>query len=159
MKLTEEDVKFQFITPSIESSGWQKEQFRMEYFFTDGQVIVRGNHHKRGKRKKADYILFRKNSRIPIALIEAKTLDHSVGSGMQQALEYAKLLDIPFVYSSNGKGFLEHDRLKGTEKEISLQESPLNGLHNRPAHIQPYQGDNLLNHGLIQNPAHIGYLA
>lgn len=124
MKLTEEDVKFQFITPSIESSGWQKEQFRMEYFFTDGQVIVRGNHHKRGKRKKADYVLFRENSRIPIALIEAKTLDHSVGSGMQQALDYAKVLDIPFVYSSNGKGFLEHDRLKGTEKEISLQEFP-----------------------------------
>lgn len=126
MKLTEEDVKFQFITPAIEKAGWHKNQFRMEYFFTEGQIIVRGSSVKRGSRKKADYVLFRANSNgtIPLALIEAKTLDHSLGSGMQQALDYARILDIPFVYSSNGKGFLEHDRLLGTEKELDLLSFP-----------------------------------
>ncbi len=126
MKLTEEDVKFQFITPAIEKAGWKKNQFRMEYFFTEGQIIVRGNSVKRGKKKKADYILYRENSNgtIPLALVEAKTLDHSLGSGMQQALEYARILDIPFVYSSNGKGFLEHDRLNGSEIELNLSSFP-----------------------------------
>jgi type I restriction enzyme R subunit len=96
----------------------------MEYSFTDGRVIVRGNAKPvRGKRKKADYILCYKRN-LPLAIVEAKDNNHSVGAGMQQGLEYAAILDIPFVYSSNGDGFLEHDRTKGSEQEIALDEFP-----------------------------------
>ena len=112
-KLTEEDIKYRYITPAIEESGWKKEQVFMEYFFTDGQVLVRGNTVKRGKRKKADYLLTQKDGNIPLAIVEAKDADHSVGAGMQQAMEYADILNIPFAYSSNGSGFLEHDFLQG----------------------------------------------
>jgi len=122
--LTEEDIKNRHITPAIEQAGWDKEQTFMEYFFTNGQVIVRGNSVKRGKRKKADYLLTYKGSGIPLAIVEAKDNTHSLGDGMQQALEYACILDIPFAYSSNGSGFLEHDRAKGTERIISLDEFP-----------------------------------
>ena len=84
-------------------------QIREEVYFTKGRVIVRGKTVKRGEAKKADYILFYKPN-IPIAVIEAKDNNHSVGAGMQQALEYAEILDVPFAYSSNGDAFLEHDR-------------------------------------------------
>ena len=100
-KLTEEDIKQRYITPSIKKAGWDRLQFRMEYFFTEGQVIVRGKKVGRGKRKKADYILMKKASDIPLAIVEAKDGVHSIGSGMQQAIEYAQILDIPFAYSSN----------------------------------------------------------
>lgn len=123
-KLTEEDIKHRYITPSIEKSGWEKNQFRMEYFFTDGQVLVRDKIVKRGKRKKADYLLLSKHGNIPIAIVEAKDSSQTVGSGMQQAIEYAHILDIPFAYSSNGNGFLEHDFFNGTEREISLDQFP-----------------------------------
>ena len=123
-KLTEEDIKHRYITPSIEKSGWEKNQFRMEYFFTDGQVLVRDKIVKRGKRKKADYLLLSKHGNIPIAIVEAKDSSQTVGSGMQQAIEYAHILDIPFAYSSNGNGFLEHDFFSGTEREISLDQFP-----------------------------------
>ncbi|OON90381.1 MAG: restriction endonuclease subunit R [Epulopiscium sp. Nele67-Bin001] len=122
-QMTEEDIKYQFITPAIEKSGWGKNQIKLEYSFTDGRVIVRGDTVARGKRKRADYLLHYK-SNIPIAIIEAKDNKHSIGAGMQQCLEYAEILDIPFVYSSNGDGFLEHDRRLGTEKELSLDEFP-----------------------------------
>jgi type I restriction enzyme, R subunit len=123
-KLTEEDIKHRYITPAIEKSGWEKKQFRMEYFFTDGQVLVMGKVVKRGQRKKADYLLLSKHGNIPLAIIEAKDNTQSIGSGMQQAIEYAHILDIPFAYSSNGNGFLEHDFFKGTEREISLDQFP-----------------------------------
>ena len=87
------------------------------------RVIVRGNVTSRGKKKRADYILFYKPN-IPLAIIEAKDNKHSIGSGMQQGIEYGAILDVPFVYSSNGDGFLEHDMLKGTERELSLDEFP-----------------------------------
>jgi len=95
----------------------------MEFPFTDGRVIVRGSITSRGNRKKADYILYYKNN-LPLAIVEAKDNSHAVGQGMQQALEYAEILDIPFVYSSNGDAFLEHDRTTGQEKEISLTMFP-----------------------------------
>ena len=81
-KLTEEDIKYRYITPAIEKAGWKKEQVLMEYFFTDGQVLVRGNTVKRGKRKKADYLLAHNEGHMPLAIVEAKDAEHSVGAGM-----------------------------------------------------------------------------
>ncbi|MBP7222751.1 MAG: DEAD/DEAH box helicase family protein [Sedimentibacter sp.] len=125
-KLTEEDIKYRYITPAIEKAGWIKEQVLMEYFFTDGQVLVRGNTVKRGKRKKADYILTHKDGQLPLAIIEAKDAEHSIGAGMQQAMEYAEILHIPFAYSSNGSGFVEHDYFTGAEEELRLDQFPSN---------------------------------
>lgn len=122
--LSEEDIKMKYITPAIVESGWDiKKQVRAEYTFTDGRVIVRGNLTSRGKKKRADYLLFYKPN-LPIAIIEAKDNRHSVGAGMQQGIEYAKSLDVPFVYSSNGDGFIEHNMKLGTERELSLKEFP-----------------------------------
>ncbi|WP_088225726.1 DEAD/DEAH box helicase family protein [Desulfosporosinus sp. FKB] len=122
--LSEEDIKMKYITPSIINSGWDLEkQIRAEYFFTDGRVIVRGNLTSRGKRKRADYILFYKPN-LPLAIVEAKDNNHTVGAGIQQGIEYAEILDIPFAFSSNGDGFLEHDRKNGTETEIPLGKFP-----------------------------------
>jgi len=123
-KETEEDVKFRHITPAIEKAGWDKNQIFMEYFFTEGQVLVRGKVVKRGPRKKADYLLTHNNLQTPLAIVEAKDSEHSVGSGMQQAIAYAQILQIPFAYSTNGKGFLEHDFFTGIEREISNDEFP-----------------------------------
>ena len=123
-EMTEEDIKLQYITPAIESAGWDKlKQIKMEYNFTDGRVIVRGNVTARGKRKRTDYLLYYKPN-IPLAIVEAKDNRHSVGAGMQQAIEYAEVLDIPFVYSSNGDGFLEHDMKSGKERELMLEQFP-----------------------------------
>lgn len=122
--LSEEDIKMKYITPAVINAGWDLEkQIRAEYVFTDGRVIVRGNVTIRGKKKRADYILFYKPN-LPIAIIEAKHNRHSVGAGMQQGLEYAEILDVPFVYSSNGDGFLEHDMGNGTERELALDQFP-----------------------------------
>jgi len=96
-KLTEEDIKNRYISPAIEKAGWTKEQILMEYFFTNGQVMVRGKTVKRGKRKKADYILTHPNGQLPLAIIEAKDAEQFVGSGMQQAMEYSEILQIPFA--------------------------------------------------------------
>lgn len=123
-EMTEEDIKLQFITPAIEAAGWDRQkQIRMEYNFTDGRVIVRGNVTARGKRKRTDYLLYYKPN-IPLAIVEAKDNKHSLGAGMQQGIEYAISLDVPFVYSSNGDGFLEHDMKSGAEREISLEAFP-----------------------------------
>ena len=116
--MTEEEIKLNYITPAIENSGWHKQQIRMEKSFTDGRVIVRGNNAERAKRKKADYLLY--HNSIPLAIVEAKDNKHSIGAGLQQAMEYALMLDVPFAYSSNGDGFIEHDFLTGVEKEITL---------------------------------------
>ena len=121
---SEEDIKNRHITPAIEAAGWTKEQMFMEYCFTDGRVSVHGKTANRGKKKQADYILTAPNGRTPLAIIEAKRGDKMLGDGMQQALEYAEILDIPFVYTSNGKGFLEHDRLTGKERELAMGEFP-----------------------------------
>ena len=123
-QMTEEDIKLQFITPAIEAAGWDRQkQIRMEYSFTDGRVIVRGNITARGKRKRTDYLLYYKPN-LPLAIVEAKDNHHSIGAGMQQGIEYAQCLDVPFVYSSNGDGFLEHDMKNGTEREIKLEDFP-----------------------------------
>ena len=123
-EMTEEDIKLQFITPAVENAGWDKhKQIKLEYSFTDGRVIVRGNAVARGKRKRCDYLLYYKPN-LPLAIIEAKDNTHTLGDGMQQGIEYALALDVPFVYSSNGDGFLEHDMKTGKEREISLSQFP-----------------------------------
>jgi type I restriction enzyme, R subunit len=108
--LSERDICTKFITPNLITAGWDVDtQIREEVGFTDGRIYVRGKIHTRGSQKRADYILYFKPN-IPIAIIEAKDNNHNVGAGMQQALGYAKPLDVPFVFSSNGDGFLFHDK-------------------------------------------------
>ena len=121
--LTEEDIKLRYITPAINNAGWKNEHIRMEYYFTDGRVIFQGKVHARQTGKKADYLLFHVANK-PIAIVEAKDNNKPLGGGMQQAMEYAQILDIPFAYSSNGDGFLEHDFLTGKETELSLEQFP-----------------------------------
>lgn len=122
--MSERDICTKYIIPALINAGWNiNKQIREEVTFTDGRVIVRGNITTRGKRKRADYILYHK-SNLPIAVVEAKDNNHSIGAGMQQAINYADILDIQFAYSSNGDGFIEHDLKKGTEREISLDEFP-----------------------------------
>jgi type I restriction enzyme R subunit len=125
--LSERDICTKFITPAVKNAGWDElAQIREQVHFTKGRIIVRGKLVTRGKAKFADYILYYKPN-IPIALIEAKDNNHSLGDGMQQGLEYAATLDIPFVFSSNGDGFLFHDRTaqgKQTESELRLSDFP-----------------------------------
>lgn len=123
-RLTEEDVKYRYITPAIEKANWKNNQIMMEYSFTDGQIMVRGETVIRGKRKKADYLLLQTGTNKPLAIVEAKDESHDIGYGIQQAIDYARILDVPFAYSSNGHGFVEHDFLTGMEKEISMNEFP-----------------------------------
>jgi len=125
--LSESDICAKFITPALIKAGWDEGfQIRREVSFTKGRIIVRGKLHTRGEQKRADYILYFK-ANIPIAVIEAKDNKHSVGAGMQQALNYAETLGVPFVFSSNGDGFLLHDRTglaEKTEQDLSLDAFP-----------------------------------
>ncbi|MEQ9546415.1 MAG: DEAD/DEAH box helicase family protein [Marinobacter sp.] len=126
-KLTERDICTKYINPALQEAGWDMHsQVREEVSFTAGRIIVRGRLHTRGKRRRADYVLsYKKN--MPIAIIEAKDNNHSLGDGMQQALAYSDALDAPFVFTSNGDGFLFHDRtgLFGqTESTLGLDEFP-----------------------------------
>nr|WP_218642190.1 DEAD/DEAH box helicase family protein [Paenibacillus odorifer] len=122
--LSEEDIKARYITPAITNAGWElKKQIRMEYPFTDGRIILRGNITTRGKRKRADYVLFYKNN-FPLVVIEAKDNNHPVGAGLQQAISYAKALDIYYVYASNGDGFVEQNLITGEVSELRLEEFP-----------------------------------
>ena len=124
-ELSEEDIKNRFITPALNKSGWQNDQFRMELRvkFTDGKISIDGHKAHREKPKFADYVLYSENN-YPIAIVEAKDNNHTVISGLQQAMDYAVKLDVPFAYSSNGDAFFEHDFLTGSEKEISLDSFP-----------------------------------
>src|SRR4051795_9886068 len=114
--LSERDICTKFIGPAVKRAGWDEmTQMREEVSFTKGRIIVRGKLVTRGKAKRADYILYYKPN-IPIAIIEAKDNNCSLGDGMQQALEYASTLGIPFVYSSNGDAFLAHDLAGGGQQ-------------------------------------------
>lgn len=123
-QMSEEDIKFNFITPAIVDRGW-KDKLTMEQSvrFTDGKINLKGNLVSRQKPKKADYILYI-NANNPIAIVEAKDNNHSVSSGMQQAKIYADMMNIPFAYSSNGDAFEEYDGFTGKEREIPLNEFP-----------------------------------
>jgi putative type-I restriction enzyme len=125
--LTERDICTKFITPALESAGWDiHTQILEEFPLTKGRIIVRGKLHVRAQHKRADYVLFYKPN-IPIAVIEAKDNTHSISDGMQQGLGYAELLQVPFIFSSNGDGFIFHNKIAQDgilEKEISLDEFP-----------------------------------
>lgn len=121
-KMSEEDVKLQYITPAI-ISKWDRGKITMETQVTDGKINLRGNFVFREKPKRADYILYL-NANNPIAIIEAKDNKHSISHGLQQAMTYAKMLDLPFAYSSNGDGFAEHDFLTGKERQLKMDEFP-----------------------------------
>ena len=124
--LSERDICTKFITPAIKQAGWDiQKQVREEVSFTDGRIYVRGHLTARGKRKRADYILYHKPN-IPVAIIEAKDNNHAMGAGMQQALDYAAILDIPSVFASNGDGFIFHDRTAtyAIEKELTNNQFP-----------------------------------
>ena len=120
-KLSERDICTKIINPSLQKAGWDlQRQIREEFPFTDGRVILQGSFVGRGKRRRADYILFYKPN-IPLAIIEAKSAKYSAQAGMQQGLSYAETLDIPFVFSTNGRAFIFHDRKKSTSpKEVRL---------------------------------------
>ena len=125
--LSERDICTKFINPAIEKAGWNmRTQVREEVSFTDGRIIVQGKLYIRGKSKRADYILYYK-SNIPIAIIEAKDNKKAVGHGMQQALEYSNILQIPFVFTSNGDSFVFHDKTRTDgilEEELTLDNFP-----------------------------------
>lgn len=121
-QMSEEDIKLQYITPAI-TSKWNREKITMETRITDGKINLKGNFVFREKPKRADYILYL-SANNPIAIVEAKDNTHSISHGLQQAIAYARMLDIPFAYSSNGDGFAEHDFLTGQEREFGLDEFP-----------------------------------
>ena len=121
-RMSEEDIKLQYITPAI-TAKWDIEKITMETNMTDGKINLKGNFVTREKPKRADYVLYL-NSNNPIAIVEAKDNKHSISHGLQQAMAYASMLDIPFAYSSNGDGFFEHDFLTGKERELDLDEFP-----------------------------------
>jgi type I restriction enzyme R subunit len=155
--LNETEICDQFITPAIAAAGWEKGvQIRREVFFTAGRVIVRGKVAVRGAKRRADYVLYFEPN-LPLAVVEAKDNGHSVGSGMQQALSYATALDVPFVFSSNGDGFLFHDKTAPpghTETTITLDAFPspealwekyraFKGLNDKSARVarEPFHDD------------------
>ena len=126
--LTEQDIRSKFITPALTDAGWDlKTQMREEVSLTAGRVVVRGKLHTRGKIKRADYILYYKPN-IPLAVVEAKDNNHGVGDGMQQALNYAEMLGVPFAFSSNGDGFVFHDKTASAngklESNLALKDFP-----------------------------------
>ena len=129
-ELTERDICTKYINPALTQAGWNLQtQIREEVYFTDGKIYVKGNKSKRAKGKKADYILYYKPN-IPVAIIEAKDNNHRVQDGIQQGLEYANILDIPVVFSSNGDEFYEHDKTLSNgvvERKISLNNFPTPG--------------------------------
>ena len=121
-QMTEEDIKTQYITPAI-TAKWNIQKLTMETQITDGRINLKGNFAFREKPKRVDYLLYL-SANNPIAVVEAKDNSHGVSAGLQQAMEYAKMLDLPFAYSSNGDGFMEHDFLTGKEREFGMDEFP-----------------------------------
>ena len=142
-QMTEEDIKLNYITPAIQGKGWQnKITMETAVKLTDGKVNLKGNLTFREPAKKADYLLYI-SANNPIAVVEAKDNNHSISYGLQQAMTYAQMLDLPFAYSSNGDGFAEHDFITGTEREFGMDEFPteeeLLARLNQEANITPAQ--------------------
>jgi len=135
-QLTETDIITKFILPAVTKKGWNSmTQIRQEVKLRDGKVIVRGQVAARKKVKSADIVLYHKPN-LPLAVIEAKANKHEIGKGMQQALDYAGLLETPFVFASNGDGFIFHDKTANSgpiETEISLNQFPPPPLQNKLA--------------------------
>lgn len=150
--MNEEETRNRHIRPSIVSAGWTDNQIREEYPYTMGRIHVSGRVAKRGERKKVDFLLeYRQN--LPIALIEAKSAHKDLGTGMQQALGYAEALDIPFVFSANGKGFLFHDRTglsEVTEVELAPEAFPSpEDLYQR---YLAWKGENVAVRSVVETP-------
>lgn len=146
LHLSEEDIKSRFIQPALEYKGWDKHHMRLEFPYTAGQIIVQGSlkHRKRGKR--VDYLLYTEDN-YPIAVVEAKDRKHTPSDGIQQAIDYAHDLDLPYAYSSNGEKFVEHDMNTGEERTFEMSEFPT-PLELRERHRQwMYQNMNLTNEG------------
>lgn len=122
MNLSEEDTKRLYITPSIEKE-WDKHSIKMEEAFTKGRIIVRGTLKRRQEGKRADYLLFTQEN-YPIAVVEAKSWSHMPSDGIQQAIDYAEILDIPFAYSTNGREYVEHDLTTGIQRTFGMDEFP-----------------------------------
>lgn len=122
-ELSEEDIKNRYITKALEDRGWDREHMRMEYYFTAGRIMVQGKMKHRRQGKKADYLLYTKEN-YPIAIVEAKDYNHTSSDGLQQAMEYAGILDLQFAYSTNGAEFVEHDMVTGAERHIPMNEFP-----------------------------------
>ena len=121
--LSEEDIKSRFIQPALEDKGWDKYHMRLEFAYTAGQIIVQGSLKHRKKGKRVDYLLYTEDN-YPIAVVEAKDRKHNPDDGIQQAIDYAKDLDLPFAYASNGEKFVEHDMNTGAERTISMDDFP-----------------------------------
>ena len=120
--MTEEDIKLQYITPAL-TSKWGRQKITMETQITDGKISLKGNLAVRQPGKRVDYLLYL-SANNPIAVVEAKDNHHQVSAGLQQAMDYAKMLDLPFAFSSNGDGFAEHDFLTGAERQFGMDEFP-----------------------------------
>ena len=148
-ELKEQEIRTLFITPALQQKGWAVSvNMREEYYFTDGRVLVVGNQHSVAEGKKADYLLYHKGK--PIAVVEAKDNKHAVGGGIQQAMDYAQILDLKFAYSSNGDAFFEHDFITGKETEIKLENFPTEEeLYNRYLASKNYTSDEL---NIIETP-------
>ena len=111
--MSEDDIRTKYIIPALQKSGWDiHNQVREQVYFTDGRIFVKGNTTRRGERKFADIILYYKPN-IPIAIIEIKKNTLAMGAGIQQGLDYAVTLDLPLAFSTNGDGFVQHDRSGG----------------------------------------------
>ena len=121
-QMSEEDIKFHYITPAI-TAKWNNQHITLETKITDGRINLKGNVVAREKPKRADYVLYL-SANNPIAIVEAKDNNHTVSLGLQQAMIYAQMLDVPFAFSSNGDGFAEHDFLTGKERTFGLDEFP-----------------------------------
>jgi type I restriction enzyme R subunit len=141
-QLTEQEIRTRFITPAIRDVGWTVSQIREDYPITKGRIIARGGTYKRENPKRADFILFFK-PHIPLAVVEAKDNNHAIGDGMQQAMDYAQRLMVPFVFTSNGEGFTFHNRIDSSEYIIGLDAFPssdaLWALHKQSAGIDEHQ--------------------
>lgn len=123
INLSEEDIKSRYIQPALEDKGWDKFHMRLEYVYTAGQIVVQGTLKHRKKGKRADYLLYTEDN-YPIAIVEAKDRNHKPADGIQQAIDYANDLDLPFAYSSNGEKFVEHDMKTGSERTFGMDEFP-----------------------------------
>mgnify|MGYP005779180181 FL=1 len=139
--MTEEDIKLQYITPAL-TSKWERQKITMETQITDGKISLKGNLAVRQPGKRVDYLLYL-SANNPIAVVEAKDNNHQVSAGLQQAMDYAKMLDLPFAFSSNGDGFAEHDFLTGAERQFRMDEFPteveLSDRYKRESGLTPAQ--------------------
>lgn len=144
--LSEEDIKSRFIQPALEDKGWDKQHMRLEFAYTAGQIVVQGSLKHRKKGKRVDYLLYTEDN-YPIAVVEAKDHKHAPADGLQQAIDYAHDLDLPFAYASNGEQFVEHDMNTGMECTIDMDKFPT-PLSLRERHRQwMYQNRNLSDEG------------